>query len=459
MQESCNGNFSSEAGELSKLAPAANRHSPIAAGMMVAPPTAMPQPSPPCPAEPPPGPPLLRGERVALTGTLASMTHKQAAACIAQHGGEASSHVSQQTTLLVVGEEGWPLEADGSPSQKFLQAQALRERGASLRVLRESDFLHLLGLGERRDAVHRLYTPAMLGPMLDLPVSLIRRWERAGLLRAAKRVCRLPYFDFQEVARLRRLAELLDAGVPRAELEQSLAALAELFPEFPRSKLELLAHGQRVLLRDGRGLLEPASGQRVLDFEPKPASEASSSDEPAAVRFAAAFPVGQGLPTAIDWFSRGCELLEADAPAAAVEAYRMSLMHRPHDAETQFCLADALYRSGNAAAALERYYAVIESDRGYLEAWTQIGCLHSERGENGPATAALRVALELHPDYPDAHLHLAEALHAAGDSDAALPHWQQYLAFDRCGPWADLARQRLGESDDAFSDVPDEPRE
>ena len=51
----------------------------------------------------------LRGDRVSFTGTLASMTHRQAHELVAQHGGEATAHVSKQTTMLVVGEEGWPL--------------------------------------------------------------------------------------------------------------------------------------------------------------------------------------------------------------------------------------------------------------------------------------------------------------------------------------------------------------
>ena len=51
--------------------------------------------------------PVLQGERIAFTGTLASMTHRQAMELVEQHGGQSSQHVSHQTTLLVVGEEGW----------------------------------------------------------------------------------------------------------------------------------------------------------------------------------------------------------------------------------------------------------------------------------------------------------------------------------------------------------------
>lgn len=405
-------------------------------------------------AAPAPAPPaVLAGERVTFTGVLASMTHGHASTIVVENGGEATEHASRRTTLLVVGEEGWPLDADGRPSQKFRQIQEWRNQGAAIRVLRESDWLHLLGLSDRRGEVHRLYTPAMLGQMLDLPVSLIRRWERVGLLKTAKRVCRLPYFDFQEVARLRRLAELLDAGVSREELEGSLAALAELFPEAggPKAKLDLLALDRHLFLRDDRGLIEPASGQRVFDFD-EDESSVDLSDSPRSLPLVTS-PAAAHDPksSAADWFSKGCGLLEDGESTAAVEAFRMALMLRPGDAETQFCLADALYRSGNPAAALERYYAVVESDRKYLEAWTQIGCLHAERTEYDAAVSAFGIALELHADYPDAHLHLAEALHASGRSGEAEPHWRRYLEFDRRGPWADLARQRLGEGVDEIT--------
>ena len=65
--------------------------------------------------------PCLQGERLSFTGTLASMTHKQAHELVVEHGGEATRHVSKQTSMLVVGEEGWPLEDDGHPSQKLQQ--------------------------------------------------------------------------------------------------------------------------------------------------------------------------------------------------------------------------------------------------------------------------------------------------------------------------------------------------
>src|SRR5207344_2561694 len=44
--------------------------------------------------------PPLAGERLAFTGTLASMTHKEAHARAVEAGGIAAEHVSRQTTML-----------------------------------------------------------------------------------------------------------------------------------------------------------------------------------------------------------------------------------------------------------------------------------------------------------------------------------------------------------------------
>ena len=162
--------------------------------------------------------PCLQGERVAFTGTLASMTHRQASELVEQNGGEAASHISRQTTMLVVGEEGWPLEADGKASLKLQQAVESVRQGATLHILTEFEWLHLLGLEQRERDEHRLFTPAMLQQKLGISVGVVRRWERLGLIRAVQRVFRLPYFDFQEVAGVRRLQEMLNAGIPREQI-------------------------------------------------------------------------------------------------------------------------------------------------------------------------------------------------------------------------------------------------
>ena len=393
--------------------------------------------------------PCLQGEQVSFTGVLASMTHQQAMDLVARNGGTSSAHVNRQTTMLVIGEEGWPLESNGQPSVKLQDATELAQHGQPLNVIRESEWLHLLNLDERRSEIQRAYTPAMLSQLLGVPVHFIRRWERKGLIRPVRRVYRLPYFSFQEVASARRLTELIAQGVSRSEIESSLGRIMSLCPGNRRSldQLELLARDARIVFRDEHGFLEPVSGQRLLAFDDEARENSQATEDEESHE---SLQLSEWAPderhqrwTFRDWFDQGRQLLEDGNAAGAVEAFRMCLMERPGEAEVHFHLAEALYRCGRSQAALERYYVAVEFDHEFIEAWTQLGCLHAELEEPESALEAFGIALDAHPDFPDAHWHKAEVLFSLERIAEAIPHWQRYLEFDSRGPWAETARQRL----------------
>jgi tetratricopeptide (TPR) repeat protein len=383
---------------------------------------------------------ILRGEKVAFTGTLASMTHKQAAELVVQHGGEAVTNISQQTTLLVIGEEGWPLEDDGRISVKLEQANQLRERGQNLRLLNESEWLQALGLEAPAQRQTQLYTPAMLSQILKISVHEIRRWERLGLIRAVKRVFRLPYFDFQEVSEARRLSELVASGVPIDRIADGFRRLNAVRPmQRTLDQLQILASDRRLLYRDDAGLVDSLTGQRLLDFDP----QFATATEPSA----ATLPLPAQPPihrSAAEWRLEGCRLADENELSAAVHAFRLALLDEPADAAAHYHLAESLYREGNRQGAIERYYCAVELDHEFIEAWTQLGCVLAETEQLDAAIEAFGIALETHPDFPDAHFHLAEVLHQSGRTEQACSHWEAYLQFDQHGPWAETARQRLG---------------
>lgn len=378
------------------------------------------------------------------------MTHRQAMELVEQHGGTSSQHVSHQTTLLVLGEEGWPLEADGKISVKLDQANQLHDKGEPVRIISESEWLTMLNIEPPDRQQQQLYTPAMLSQLLNISVHDIRRWERAGLIKPAKKVFRLPYFDFQEVTSARRLCDLAQSGVTFDDLAAGLERLREILPNIdrPLAQLEVLARGKHLVYRDATGLVEPSTGQRVFDFDPQPAAGA---DEPPTIQLHAA-PEAEEPPdvadrkdwTSREWFAEGCRFADENEIDAAIEAFRLALIDDTHNPAYHFHLADVLYRQGHPEAAIERYYVTVELDHNYLEAWTQLGCLLDEVGRTRASQEAFRIALDLHPEYPDAHFHLAELLERTNRSEEAAGHWQSYLKYDQRGPWAELARQRLG---------------
>jgi len=399
--------------------------------------------------------PCLQGERVTFTGTLASMTHRQACELVERHGGVATGHVSRQTTMLVVGEEGWPLEEDGGTSAKLDQSIELMRQGVPLQLLKESDWLRLLGLEQRDRDIQRLFTPAMLRQKLGIPVGSVRRWERLGLIHAVERVFRLPYFDFQEVVGVRRLQEMLTAGISRERIEASLRALRTLLPSIdrPLAQLEILARDSQVLYRDGRGLVEARGGQRRFDFEPENAqpeddSIGTTEEQPSVLTaLSAKFRRKPQSPgphrSADDWFDEGARRLDGGEPAQAIEAFRMALMETPDDPELHFHLADALYRTGNLPGALERCHVAVELDHEFIEAWTQLGCLRHESGDLPGALDAFDIALTIHQTYADPLFHKATVLSETGQADEARALWRQYLELQPAGPWSDAARERL----------------
>lgn len=382
-------------------------------------------------------PPILAGQRVALTGTFASMTQTQADELVRENGGDTTDRVSGQTTLLIVGEEGWPLDADGHPSVDFQKAETLRVNGTPIRIITETDFLRMMNLSES-DTSGRLYTPAMLTRLLEVPTGLVRRWERLGLLTPVKKLGRLPYFDFREVTRVRKLLELLGDGVPRERLENSLRQLAGLSAfDDAVNQLDLIADGGRLVARDGYGLFQPNSGQRLFDFQAETVE--ADDDQPLL------FPLPPSPRTEADWHDRGLELLDAGQLAEAIEAFRAAIRINPAAPELHFILAESLYQAGEDSGALERYRVATEWDDEYVEAWTQIGCLHIERNEPSAARSALEHALDLFPDHADAHYHLAGVLEDLGEYELAGEHLQAFLAYEPDGVWSDMARQRLEE--------------
>jgi tetratricopeptide (TPR) repeat protein len=286
----------------------------------------------------------------------------------------------------------------------------------------------------------------MLSQLLGVPVGVIRGWERAGLIRPVRRVFRLPYFDFQEVAGARLLAEMIADGVSKAEIEAGLNKLKHVWPDIeqPLVQLEILARDKHVVYRDRGGLVESVSGQRLLDFDADKSTPAETDDD--------ADPLLQTRQvqahwTADEWFEEANRHLEEQELEAAVEAFRLCLIDDPRRADANFQLAETLYRLGRIDGALERYHVTVELDHNYLEAWTQLGCLHAEKSEFPAALDAFNVALDIHAEYPDAHLHKAEILHQLGRTAEAVTHWQTYLRYDTRGPWAENARRRLAEAD------------
>jgi len=395
---------------------------------------------------------ILRGKRVVFVGKLASMAKREAAQLARRHGAVVLDKPDPQTHLAVVGEAELPVpEADGLDEWFDEPTRRAIERG-TLRVITETQLWQRLGLVDPQQEIHRLYTPAMLAELLGVPVAVIRRWHRRGLIVPVREVRRLPYFDFQEVATARRLAELLAAGVSPRQIEKKLAALARWLPEVerPLAQLSVIVEGKEILLRQGDGLIEPG-GQLRFDFAAAAERLDLSPGESAGATAESTIVLPETRPPAAspdDMCRLAAELEEDGRLQAAAEMYRAAMAAGGPAPEVCFLLAELLYRQGDLSAARERYYTAVELDEDYVEARANLGCVLAETGEHELAVAAFEGALTYHGDYADVHFHLARSLDELQRREQAESHWRAFLALAPDSPWAEEARNRLSRTQD-----------
>jgi tetratricopeptide (TPR) repeat protein len=392
---------------------------------------------------------LLADQRVAIVGRLASMAKRDAQQLIRQHGGTPVELGESEPQLIVVGED-LEIAAESGASELFDEATRSAIDTGRCEVVGESQFWQRLGLVDDEQDVRRLYTPAMLADLVGVPVAVVRRWHRRGLIKPVREVRRLPYFDFGEVATARRLAELLAAGVSPAVIERRLAELGKFVPgvERPLAQLSVIVRGSRLLLRQGDGLVAPG-GQMFFDFDATPAdAESDSATAPRPTISLAEVLRSTEQPMSPDEMLQLAADLEDDGNfAAAVEVYRTHAAAAGSTAPVCFAMAELMYRIGDSAGARERYYMTLELDEDYVEARANLGCVLAEMGDRELAVAAFEGALAQHPEYADVHFHLARTLDELGRDKEADQHWQQFLGLAPESPWAATARQRLAKDE------------
>jgi tetratricopeptide (TPR) repeat protein len=304
---------------------------------------------------------------------------------------------------------------------------------------------------QQASGIQRLYTPAMLAELLDVPIAVIRRWHRVKLILPQQEVRRLPYFDVPEVATAQRLAQLLRAGLSPPNIEKKMVDLARLLPGVERPLLHpsVVVQAQSILVRQDDQLIE-AGGQLRFDFEGAVLPPFAASPEP---EESPSTPLAAGILRSAEDLSVSAEQMRAMAAeheaagrlADAADAHRAAMAAAGPDPEGCFQLAELLYRMGDIGAARERYYMAIELDEDYVEARSNLGCVLAEMGQRELAAAAFEGALRYHPDYADAHYHLARTLDEMGRRLSAEQHWRRFAALAPGSPWAVEAAERLKE--------------
>lgn len=385
----------------------------------------------------------IANRRIAFVGKLGGMNRREVRELVRCNHATMVDRVDESVDLIVIGADVIPLgEQTELLDDWVLEASAV----GRVSVINETQFLQQLGIVEPGLDVDRLYTPAMLADLLELPISTIRRWHRRGLITPTRQYNKLPYFDFQEIASARRIATLIASGATATAIETKLSRLAGLYPnlERPLSQLSVIVEGRNVLLRQGGGLIEPG-GQMRIDFESLDQDVAAPGDSQfLSIQDAIDAPKSlEQLATPDEFIELATEFEDAEDPQSATEVYRAMALAFGPTPEACFRIAELLYQQNDLPGARERYFMAVELDESYVEARASLGCVLVELDQKELALSAFHGALQFHPEYPDVHFHVGRLLDEMERESEARPHWQTFLQLAPKSPWAEEARQRL----------------
>lgn len=358
---------------------------------------------------------FLQGRNICLAGRFVALTQNDLAQLIPALGGRFLPRPRRTNFLLVLGDDGWPAQADGSPPRAVRYAAKLQTLGYKIESLAEAEFFERLDLASASKTCGQ-FTLADLARILGASTARLRRWLRAGLIEPSATVHRLAYFDFHQVTNARRLCELVSSGTSLAAIRDGLEQLRRWLPDqnLPLEQLARLEHNGRLLLRLDDRLLD-RSGQLHFDFGGQAAPGLT-------------VPLSRTAPAADSdtLFDAALAAEDAGELVEAARLYEQVLAGDPHDPVLHFNYGNVLFGLGQYADACASYRAALTLDPQYAEAWNNLGNAHVQAEDFAAAETAFHRALALVPRFDIAHANLADLLERLGRDQAAAAHRRQY---------------------------------
>jgi tetratricopeptide (TPR) repeat protein len=274
------------------------------------------------------------------------------------------------------------------------------------------------------------YSARHAAQLIGLTESAVRSCIRDGLIGSPGEVpARL---SFRDLAALRAVKALLDAGVPLARVRKELLEIARTLPEGRGiAELPLEARAGRVHVR-GQAT---SAGQLELPLAPgeEPAGHAGSGGSGGRGGDLHALPRLHGLPgpvaapvvTADEWLARAVALEEVE-PAAAIEAYQRSLRLRPDCSEAWINLGRLHAENDNPESARQCFRSALDVDPADATALYNLGVVAQDAGEESDAIGLYGRALEIDPFLAEAHYNLATLYDQSGEARLAIRHINEY---------------------------------
>jgi len=272
----------------------------------------------------------------------------------------------------------------------------------------------------------------------DVTERQLRSWERQGLVESQEQ------FGFSDLLALKTLKTLRAQRIPPKQIRRAITSLKSGLDavDHPLAQLRITAEGRKITVRVAGSMMEPISGQLLLDFD--------AAKEIEKLR---AFPVQTAAVEAENdakerlaehWFQRGLALEETGAPVEeAAAAYRKAIEANPNASGALVNLGTIAFRMRRMNDAAQYYTRATMADPEYPLAQFNLANLYDEQGNFELARRHYLEAIRLSPRYADAHFNLALLCERNNDVLQAIGYWQAYLKLDSTSSWAGAARKQL----------------
>ena len=337
---------------------------------------------------------------VVFTGKLACLTRQAAQARVRELGGATADEVTQRTTLLVVGDQGFLSKIDKSRKLRTAERRVPR-----VQIISEEAFCRRAGLLTASDLKQTLYPLRDIRKLYpELREDRVRYLEAHGLVSARVKTNAERFYDFPTLLVLRHAHQALADGRPLRAVVGSVRA--------------------------------EHAGQLALDFAPRVT--------PARV-MTFRRPGGEPVESPEAWFDRGFELDEEPATRPeARRAYERALELDPKYVPALINLGNLHYAEGRSDEARACFERAIAQEPVNAKARFNLANVLHDRHEYQAALVLYRDAVALAPEFADAFFNLALTCEGLELVEEAQRHWRRYLDLEPMGEWAAIAREHLG---------------